>query len=102
MTKSPLVLRPAPAESESQTRKDSGDRDAVPSSDGDLKVDDDAVVSFSEDGGAYVMCWKWVYARNAGMKQKSKKRSSASRKGGGYERRQQWKEGTLSYEYWNC
>jgi hypothetical protein len=29
-------------------------------SDGDLEIDDDTVVSLSEDGGAYVQCWKWI------------------------------------------
>jgi hypothetical protein len=29
-------------------------------SDGDLELDDNAVVSMSEDNGAYVQCWKWV------------------------------------------
>jgi len=30
-------------------------------SDGDLEFDADAVVSVSEDEGAYVACWKYVY-----------------------------------------
>ncbi len=30
-------------------------------SDGDLEMDNDATVSVSDDGGAYVQCWKWVY-----------------------------------------
>lgn len=28
--------------------------------DGELEIDDDAVVSISEDGGAYVQAWVWV------------------------------------------
>ena len=28
--------------------------------DGDLEVDDGAVVSKGNDAGAYVMCWKWI------------------------------------------
>lgn len=35
-------------------------RDAAETKDGVLEVDDDAVVSISEDGGAYVMAWVWV------------------------------------------
>lgn len=27
---------------------------------GDLEFDDDAAVSWSADGGAYVQCWKWL------------------------------------------
>lgn len=30
-------------------------------SEGDLEFDDNAVVSLSSDGGAYVMAWKWLY-----------------------------------------
>jgi hypothetical protein len=29
-------------------------------SEGDLEFDGDCVVSLSEDGGAYVQCWKWI------------------------------------------
>jgi hypothetical protein len=28
--------------------------------DGDLEIDDDAVVSLGFDDGAYIMCWKWI------------------------------------------
>ncbi len=28
--------------------------------DGDLEIDDDAVVSLGADDGAYIMCWKWI------------------------------------------
>ena len=28
--------------------------------DGDLEFDENAKVSISEDGGAYVQCWKWI------------------------------------------
>ncbi len=35
-------------------------RAAVPTSDGDLEIDEDAEVSFGDDPGAYVMVWKWV------------------------------------------
>jgi hypothetical protein len=34
---------------------------------GDLEVDENAVVSMSEDDGAYVMCWKWVSNEDAGI-----------------------------------
>lgn len=27
---------------------------------GELEFDDDAVVSWSADGGAYVQCWRWI------------------------------------------
>lgn len=30
--------------------------------DGSIEIDDDAVVSISSDGGAYVQAWVWVYA----------------------------------------
>ena len=30
-------------------------------SDGDLEIDDHAVVSLSGEGGAYVQAWVWVY-----------------------------------------
>lgn len=33
---------------------------AVETRDGELEVDDNAIVSVSEDGGAYVMAWVWV------------------------------------------
>lgn len=29
--------------------------------DGEIEIDSDAVVSRSEDGGAYVAAWVWVY-----------------------------------------
>lgn len=29
--------------------------------DGECEIDDTAVVSVSEDGGAYVQAWVWVY-----------------------------------------
>lgn len=32
-------------------------------SDGDLEFDDNAAISLSDDGGAYVMGWKWVEYR---------------------------------------
>lgn len=35
-------------------------RDAVQTREGELEVDDNAIVSESEDGGAYVMAWAWV------------------------------------------
>lgn len=28
--------------------------------DGDLEIDEDAVVSIGADDGAYIMCWKWI------------------------------------------
>lgn len=28
---------------------------------GTLEIDDEATVSFSDDGGAYVQAWVWVY-----------------------------------------
>lgn len=33
---------------------------SVHQKDGDLEFDDNAKVSISEDGGAYVQCWKWI------------------------------------------
>jgi len=36
--------------------------------DGELEVDDDAVVSKGGDAGAYVMCWRWVSDEDAGVK----------------------------------
>ena len=41
--------------------------DAVETSEGDLEVDDKAIVSVSDDGGAYVQCWKWVTNEQAGV-----------------------------------
>lgn len=35
--------------------------------DGTLEFDDDAVVSISDDGGAYVMSWSWVSNADAGI-----------------------------------
>ena len=35
--------------------------------DGELEFDDDAAVSVSSDGGAYVMCWVWIYDTEAGI-----------------------------------
>jgi len=29
-------------------------------SEGDFEFDSDCIVSLSEDGGAYVQCWKWI------------------------------------------
>jgi len=37
-------------------------------SDGDLEFDDGAVVSLSDDPGAYVMAWKWITDEEAGIK----------------------------------
>jgi hypothetical protein len=28
--------------------------------DGDIEIDEDAVVSLGADDGAYIMCWKWI------------------------------------------
>lgn len=42
-------------------------RAAVEVRDGELEMDDDAEVSLSDDPGAYVMCWKWVTAEDAGF-----------------------------------
>jgi len=30
---------------------------------GDLEIDENAIVSLSEDGGAYVQAWVWVYKK---------------------------------------
>ncbi len=35
--------------------------------DGELEFDDKAVVSVSDDAGAYVMCWRWVDNEDAGI-----------------------------------
>lgn len=39
-------------------------RDAVDTREGELEVDGNAIVSESEDGGAYVMAWVWVADRD--------------------------------------
>lgn len=36
--------------------------------DGKVEVDDGAIVSLSEDGGAYVMAWVWVSNADMGIK----------------------------------
>jgi len=33
--------------------------------DGDLEFDEVPVISLSDDGGAYVQCWKWIYDSEA-------------------------------------
>ena len=53
-------------------------RDAVPTSDGDLEVDSEAIVSIGDDPGAYVMCWKWVDDAAAGV---TRPESDAFKKG---------------------
>lgn len=35
--------------------------------DGELEFDDDAVVSYSDDAGAYVMAWRWIDDDDAGL-----------------------------------
>lgn len=35
--------------------------------DGELEIDDNTIVSVSEDPGAYVMAWVWVSAEQAGV-----------------------------------
>ncbi len=35
--------------------------------DGELEIDDNALVSVSDDGGAYVMSWVWVSWADAGL-----------------------------------
>lgn len=35
-------------------------------SEGQIEIDEDAVVSLGEDGGAYVAAWVWVDATNSG------------------------------------
>jgi len=42
-------------------------RDAVAVSEGELEVDDDAVVSLSDDDGAYVQTWTWISDVEAGL-----------------------------------
>jgi len=42
-------------------------RDAVAVSEGELEVDDDAVVSLSDDEGAYVQTWTWISDIEAGL-----------------------------------
>lgn len=42
-------------------------RDAAKVRDGELEVDEDAVVSVSDDDGAYVMSWQWVSDEDAGI-----------------------------------
>jgi len=36
--------------------------------DGELEIDDGAVVSRGDDAGAYVLAWRWVTDREAGLK----------------------------------
>ena len=36
--------------------------------DGELEIDDGAVVSRGDDAGAYVLGWRWVTDREAGLK----------------------------------
>ena len=38
-----------------------------PSHEGDVEVDDNAIVSMSDDGGAYVAAWIWVSDEDAGV-----------------------------------
>lgn len=38
-----------------------------PSEEGSLEVDDNALVSVSDDGGAYVQAWIWVSDEDAGI-----------------------------------
>lgn len=42
-------------------------RDAAPSRDGELEVDENALVSEGGDTGAYVMAWIWVPNHDAGI-----------------------------------
>jgi len=42
-------------------------RAAVKTREGDLECDDNAIVSEGDDPGAYVMCWKWIYASDADL-----------------------------------
>lgn len=35
--------------------------------DGECEVDTNGIVSVSDDGGAYVMAWVWVYDKDAGV-----------------------------------
>ena len=41
-------------------------RAAVVTREGDLEMDEGAVVSVDDDG-AYVQCWKWVSSEDAGL-----------------------------------
>lgn len=36
-------------------------------SEGDLELDDNAVISISDDGGAYVQMWQWVPDEDANV-----------------------------------
>lgn len=38
--------------------------------DGEVEFDDDAIVSVSEDKGAYVMAWVWISDEEAGVRRK--------------------------------
>lgn len=42
-------------------------RAAVPTREGELEVDPNAIVSVSDDGGAYVAAWVWVTDDQAGI-----------------------------------
>jgi hypothetical protein len=37
--------------------------------DGECEIDDGAIVSLSDDGGAYVAAWVWVYDSDAGIEE---------------------------------
>lgn len=55
---------------ESRTEEEAGYLEAAREEygrEGELEFDDNAVISVSEDGGAYVMGWRWVYDRETSM-----------------------------------
>ena len=51
-------------------------RNAAEVREGDLEVDDEAVVSLGSDPGAYVMSWQWVPNDDAGVKEASREKGS--------------------------
>ena len=63
-------------------------RAAAPQMDGEVETDEDAVISISDDGGAYVMTWSWVGSEDAGLTEPCPHCFSQVRKGeaseGGY------------------
>lgn len=51
--------------------------EAMRTRDGDLERDDLPIVSQSDDGGAYVMAWKWVDDADAGIDRESEPENEA-------------------------
>lgn len=59
------VFPPAPTDPVEKAYVEAADR--VWGRDGEIEIDEGTIVSISEDGGAYVQAWVWVYADQAGL-----------------------------------